>query len=330
LRLAPYAPHERSRPGAAARIQPNLVPVPARRLRPRPNTPVASQSTLQQSNLTWALRARALRAVSATPPPPPLPSVPALLCSAPTDGRTDGPAKTRDSVLRPNFHRASARPRLLCTAPTRPTPLAGPQAAQVSPVSVATAKSAKASGKCSERGGKIKKGTGKSAGAAPSKVSAPAADAAGLGRSRSPQPQAGSPSPSPGFSPATTGLPGSSVPVAALCSYRSPVRPALGATTIHGCKTLEHVVYRTAQPLWEQEPARVQTRTTDGIHRPQIERPPLLAVAVVHGLPCAVPVGGVGSSSTIRQKRLEDAAASGSLLTTFRSMPWGRICGLCR
>jgi len=220
---------------------------------------------------------------------PPSPFSPRLRCAVAcsallprTDG-TDGPVKTRDSVLRtstvPRHGIRTARPRLHCTAPTRQTPLAGPQAAQVSPVSVATAKSAKSSGKCGERG---KRKALESAGAAPRRPKYPhpllmlqaCALERGLGSvtvttSRRASP---SPSPSPGFPPATTGLPrvvcpgrgAGFLPVSRTSSSQCYDDPRLP------CDTWNTTCPGPRQPLWEQQPARVQTRT--GIHRPQLRR----------------------------------------------------------
>lgn len=91
----------------------------------------------------------------------------------------------------------------------------------------------------------------------------------------------------PGFLlPRQDSSPGSFVEVAAPCSYGHPyVQLSVLRRSTPAMRDLEHDVYRTVQPLWEQQLARVQTRT---IHRPQIERRPLLAVdvavAVVLGL----------------------------------------------
>ena len=138
-----------------------------------------------------------------------------------------------------------------------------------------------------------------------------------MGRSRSPQAVARRRRRrrAPGFLLPRPDSPGSSVPVAALCSYRSPVRPALSATTIHACPAIlgtRRVPDRASRSgnssRLEFKPGRGSiARSCVGGLAPVCSRtrrssatgrPPTLAV----------PVGGYGSSSssTIRQKRLED------------------------
>jgi len=269
-------------PLAGRRPQPGSNPISSRfQLAASVPGPTRQSPANQHSNLTRALRARPcdcepsqpLRRCRACPP-----------CSAllpRTDG-TDGPVKTRDSVLRtstaPRHGIRTARPRLHCTAPTRPTPLAGPQAAQVSPVSVATAKSAKGSGKMWRERGKKRHWNQR----APRRPKYPqpllmlqaCALERGLGSvtvttSRRASP---SPSPSPGFPPATTGLP------RVVCPGRGAVFLPVSRTSSSQCyddprlpcDTWNTTCPGPRQPLWEQQPARVQTRT--GIHRPQLRR----------------------------------------------------------
>lgn len=258
-------------PLAGRRPQPGPNPISPRfhlaglRPIPGPNTP-AKQAN-QHSNLTRAgLFARGLASRLSHSAAAAAERAPCPPCSAPTDGRTHG---SKLAIAYREFPLRCAPARhdhdLHCTAPTRPTPLAGARAAHVSRVSLRShrpqRKAQKPVGKCGETGVGKKKAQ-ESAGAAPSKVSAPAADAAGL--------RAGAGAwvghdhghhkpwrvavaePSPRFPPATTrdstgvvclGRGAVFLPVSRTCSSQCNDDPS---TTPASMRDLEHDVYRTA------------------------------------------------------------------------------------
>jgi len=138
-------PDAARRPAAAARTQPDLAPVPPRRLRPIPGPNTPAKQANQHSNLTRAgLFARGLASRLSHSAAAAAERAPCPPCSAPTDGRTHG---SKLAIAYREFPLRCAPARhdhdLHCTAPTRPTPLAGARAAHVSRVSVATGHSEK-------------------------------------------------------------------------------------------------------------------------------------------------------------------------------------------